>query len=202
MQWISVKNRLADCVSTKPRPKKEFVRNNFPCESVMKTNRCTVIGMSISYIALKEGQRCSVNLQVALQERYFRFRVLKHITSKHCSPLKDIYLLSTERAACLACPVQTVWVWLFYGSNCWCWPEQPEGVETHQLGGADIDETAFRQDSESQHVVVATRRHTEATLNRKLTFRSWTASHLKRTSNSTWSWTGSQWTTIGWNWIG
>jgi hypothetical protein len=75
-------------------------------------------GMSISYIALKEGQRCSINLQVALQERYFRFRVLKHISSKHCSPLKDIYLLSTERAACLACPVQTVWVWLFYGSNC------------------------------------------------------------------------------------
>jgi hypothetical protein len=51
----------------------------------MKTNRCTVIGTSISYITLKKSQRCSVNLYVALQERYFRLRVLKHISSKHIS---------------------------------------------------------------------------------------------------------------------
>jgi hypothetical protein len=67
------------CVSTKPQPKNEFLRNGFPWESVLKTIKWNVIGMSIFYTALTEGQRCSVNLQVALPERNFMCRVLKHI---------------------------------------------------------------------------------------------------------------------------
>jgi hypothetical protein len=59
-----------------------------------------IIGMSVSYIALTEGQRCSVNLQVALPERNFMCRVLKHISSEYgeigmpCVPSTDCLSLT------------------------------------------------------------------------------------------------------------